>query len=174
MSMKNKNKKLIFILTAMLGVVIVLVLLNNYNESRKAELFQLRKNIKSLSALPDDNEIQKRSERINQKRQILEPLLFDESDPVVFIEAIEGLASQNAVSVFVQNAESVNLGESSFGAAIKLSVTSGGSLANLRELLFAIENIQKEVHVNAVRISRNDSSSAGAWSMSFTVTAKTK
>jgi hypothetical protein len=173
--MNKSVKKLILLLIVLAIIVSSLVFVNTVNEKEKASLFQLRKNIKSYGILPSDSEIERKISNLENKISSIEPHLFDRNEPVVFIEMIEDLAIKNNVSSSVESAESIGSEEGKdVGGQISLTVSAGGSLQNLRNLVFDLENTDKEVEVKTLRLTRAETEEGFSWRLMFNVTGKTK
>jgi hypothetical protein len=173
----SKPAKNLIILTVILVVLVGLLVFVNYeNERKKAGIFQLKDNIKTHDSLPEETEIQKRITDLNKKKNTVELFLLDKDDPIAFIKTIENLAEQHSLTAFVENADSFRLfeGEDVLGGGITLMVNLDGSLLNSRNFLYALENLNKEVDIKSVRLSRDTIEDGNIWRVFFNVIGKTK
>lgn len=172
--MSNQSKQLILFLIVTIVVIGTLVFVNSTNEKQKTELFQLRKNIKSYDLLPSNSEIEKKIEHLNKEKILFEPYLFDIEKPLLFIEKIEETAKSHNVTVSVENPETVRFDEKSSNGQISLDVVSTGNLEDLRDFLEEIENFQREVKTNSVRLSKIETEEGSTWRIMFSIIGKAK
>jgi Na+-translocating ferredoxin:NAD+ oxidoreductase RnfG subunit len=170
--MKNQNKKIIILLIIVIVLATGLFLLNKYNEEKKTELFQLRKNIKTYEVLPANSEIEKNIKDVDEKISLIDPYLFDINNPVLFIETIEDLADKNNTTAFVEDAQTTNF--DGLGGEISLVVIAEGELEDLRNVLFDVEGLQKEISVSSVRLNKVNAEQGSFWRMIFNVKVKAK
>ena len=171
--MSKDLKKLITLLITLVLLVAGLWFFNYYNNNKKIELFQIRKNIKSYEKLPLSSEIEKNILNVSSKNSQIESFLFNKDRPVLFIETVEDLASENGINLVVENAESINQ-DSESGGEIRLIVSATGELLELRNLLEDLENLEKEIKTDSIKFSRVSLDGEIFWRLNFILIGKTK
>lgn len=153
--------------------LIILIFLNFQNEIKKEKLFESRKEFKTNLILPNNDQLERKIENLNKKINGLNGYIFENNSPVLFIEEIENLSVELGLNTQIQNAESNFIEEENRGE-IKITIYSEGSLALLREFLYRIESLEKEIDVELVRLSKASEEGTTFWTGSFNIVAKTK
>lgn len=169
--MKNQLSKFIILLVVLIallfGVFYFDKIINNKVESIKAK----KETIENNKILPNQEEVLNRLTDLNIKIDKLNSYLVDLSNPVLFIEEIESLAFSNQLSIKVNSfnapetkTKDTEEEEGDFVVQeLTLDFSVSGSLQNIREFISDLENMNKNINVNSVRVSRSVAEDAVIW-----------
>jgi len=169
----NKQKKEIIIFSIFLAITIgIIYFIDLENQGKKGVLYKIRGDIKTLSILPSNIEIQKGILKLETYTKEAEKHLFSTKNPVQFIEIIESLAKGNDLIVEIKDAQPV---ESEKGG-ISVTASVEGGLSSIQVFMSNLENIDKEIDVKFIKLSKTklENSEQISWSMLFNVIGSTK
>lgn len=137
------------------------------NQKEEQEIYKIRKELLSLNKIPNDDDLLNKKKELLQKESFLNERLFDKDNPINFIEMVENLGLQNAISITVDN---VNLVEEN----IVLNVSATGELENIKNFVFSLENSDKEITIKNIRFNKIIKEKGVTWGAYLNIIGKTK
>jgi hypothetical protein len=177
--MKTLKTKLIFLVILVLVLVFASLRLSLGVSSTVSAIGDLQTRLQKETFLPSVDELQNRIVSLRGKRPLLNAYLIDFNNPINFIEFVENLAISHNLSYGVDNVGTVDISTEieiadgkkteRLGGELTMSVTISGSINSIRNFIFSVENFEKEVFIESVRISKQDLEGTTSWNSIITI-----
>lgn len=165
--MNNNYKKVIFFVSIFLVLFCIALFVDIQNNFRKQKIYEIRDTLFYLSKLPDNNNFSQKIENIIQKKEQLGEYLVSKDNPLPIIEEIEKKIIDNKLQGEVKRADFVE-------EDLVLEILAEGSLGNIRNFLSDIENFDKEISIESIKIGKITSDNLDSWGIFLGIISRTK
>jgi len=174
-NIKTQNKLIIFSII-LLGVISFDVFWFLHINNSAADVLELKKIVnQEMSQNNNITALKKDIDLLKESQGKLDDILISRDGVVIFIEALENIASKTNTTLQIQNVdiEVIKEGEKELYGELNMILNISGSWAGVTRYLNFVETLPYRVMIESLKLSTSTKEDEVGWSMGLSITGIT-